>query len=169
MLIHGKTSAHRRSASADWRGLQVEQAHKLADLHADLPRREDAPGTARALATAWCDTLELAPTHCDTVRLLVSEVVTNAVLHSEAPSGAIVRLAASLSDGSVTVTVADAGTGSAPLARVPDPLNGGYGLFLLESEATQWGVDRGSEGTRVWFRLELSPEAEGSDLPVGPG
>jgi anti-sigma regulatory factor (Ser/Thr protein kinase) len=80
------------------------------------------------------------------------------VLHSQAPTEGVIRLAASLSDGSVMVTVADAGTGAAPAPRRPDPLTGGYGLFLLEQEATEWGVDRGPEGTRVWFRLNLSPE-----------
>ena len=165
MLIPSKTRYHRRSGSADWRGgFPVEQAHELADLHADLPRRDDAPGAARALAAAWCDTLDLEPVTCDTVRLLVSEVVTNAVVHSQAPPGAIIKLAASLSDGSVIVTVADSGTGVGPSPRAPDPLDGGYGLFLLEKEAGQWGVDRGPEGTRVWFKLELSPEGEGSEL-----
>ena len=142
----------------------MKRAHELADLHADLPRRDDAPRTARALAAAWCDTVELEPITCDTVRLLVSEVVTNAVLHSEAPPGTNIRLAATLSGGSVMVTVADAGTGAGPSPRAPDPLNGGYGLFLLEKEAEQWGVDRGSEGTRVWFKLELPPEGAGSQL-----
>lgn len=142
----------------------MEQAHELVDLHADLPRRDDAPRTARALAAAWCDAVDLEPIACDTVRLLVSEVVTNAVLHSEAPPGANIKLAATLSDGSVMVTVSDAGTGSGPSPRAPDPLDGGYGLFLLEREAEHWGVDRGSEGTRVWFTLELSPVGEGSEF-----
>jgi anti-sigma regulatory factor (Ser/Thr protein kinase) len=156
MLIPTKTSTQRRPASAHWRGVETVKARELADLHADLPRREDAPGAARALASAWCATLDMQPVQCDTVRLLVSEVVTNAVVHSQAPNRDSIKLAASLSDGSVTVTVADAGTGAAPLPRVPDPLKGGYGLFLLEQEATDWGVDRGAEGTRVWFTLAFS-------------
>jgi anti-sigma regulatory factor (Ser/Thr protein kinase) len=137
----------------------MEQAITHPDLHADLPRRDDAPAAARALATAWCAALDLQPTLCDTVRLLLSEVVTNAVRHSEAPPGANIKVAASLSDDSVMVTVADCGTGAPPSPRAPDPVTGGYGLFLLEQEAEQWGVDRGPAGTRVWFKLEHSPEA----------
>src|SRR6476469_9732459 len=109
MLIPSKTRYHGRPSSADWRGVQMEQAITPPDLHADLPRRDDAPATARALATAWCVSLDLQPMLCDNVRLLVSEVVTNAVVHSEAPDGANVRLAASLSEGNVLVTVSDCG------------------------------------------------------------
>jgi anti-sigma regulatory factor (Ser/Thr protein kinase) len=167
MLIPSRPRSYRRSASADWReGFQVERAHEPADLHADLPRQEGAPGSARMLATAWCDTLNLRSELCDTMRLLVSEVVTNAVLHSEAPPGTSIKLAASLSDGTVMVTVAACGTGPAPSPRTPHPLSGGYGLFLLEKEADQWGVDRGSEGTRVWFRIDLSRDTERSGLEL---
>jgi anti-sigma regulatory factor (Ser/Thr protein kinase) len=158
MPIQGKTGSHRRFTYPDQRGGTLAQERlRSVDLHVELAWCEDAPAMARAVATAWCSALGVEQTVCETVRLLVSEVVTNAIRHSEAGPDTAVSLAASLSDGHVLVTVTDAGTGPPPLPRVPDPFSGGYGLFLLEQESRRWGVDRGADGTRVWFQLDASP------------
>jgi anti-sigma regulatory factor (Ser/Thr protein kinase) len=121
-----------------------------SDLHVDLPMSIDAPQMARGAVVAWARQLPVEPRREDALRLLVSEVVSNAVRHSGAPVDAPIRLAASLVGTDVVVTVADAGTSAFPQMRAPDPLAGGYGLHLIDTEARRWGADR-AEGTRVWF------------------
>ena len=53
------------------------------------------------------------------------------------------------------VTVTDAGDGfSHPIGLPPSP-GRGYGLYLVDKGAREWGIDRVG-GTRVWFELPRS-------------
>jgi hypothetical protein len=52
----------------------------------------------------------------------------------------------------VRVEVIDSGSGFAPEPRDPARATGGFGLFLVDTQAARWGVDR-EGGTRVWFEL----------------
>src|SRR5258705_26448 len=120
-----KASSRRSSRSSL---APASQIPRTADTRPPAFARSSSPASAgRSVAGDGGAGVEREPMTRDTVRRLVSEVGTNAVLHSEAPPGANIKLAASLSDGSVTVTVADAGTGAGPSPRAPDPMNGGYG------------------------------------------
>jgi anti-sigma regulatory factor (Ser/Thr protein kinase) len=88
-----------------------------------------------------------------TLALLVSELVSNAVLHSDAPASSNIQLCArQLGPDGVRVEVTDQGSGFTVVPRDPERLEGGYGLYLVETQATKWGIDRRS-GTCVWFEI----------------
>jgi anti-sigma regulatory factor (Ser/Thr protein kinase) len=115
----------------------------------ELPRAPEAPAIARRqLARSFG--AALAADQLQTVRLLTSELVTNALLHG---AGSI-TLRASLQDHRLHVEVIDEGNGldrPPPTRHDPDHV-GGYGLQIVDSEASRWGVGRGT--THVWFELE---------------
>lgn len=118
-------------------------------LALELPRAPEAPGIARQqLARSFGAALEAD--QLQTVRLLTSELVTNALLHGAGN----ITLLASLHDHLLHVEVIDEGEGldrTAPARRGPDYV-GGYGLRIVDSEASRWGVRHGT--THVWFELE---------------
>jgi anti-sigma regulatory factor (Ser/Thr protein kinase) len=89
----------------------------------------------------------------DTAVLCLSELVTNAVIHSHA--GCIVRVR--LEDAVLRTTVRDHGTaGAASHVPFEDPLRvHGRGLLVVEALATRWGYELDTEGTTVWFELEV--------------
>jgi anti-sigma regulatory factor (Ser/Thr protein kinase) len=116
-----------------------------------------APSRARSAIEAFASERELGSAHAATLTLLVSELVTNAVLHSDAPAGKI-RLIVWMVDGrrhAIRVEVTDEGSGFEPTSCVGrgDHAAGGLGLYLVEREATRWGV-RLNGVTRVWFELD---------------
>lgn len=124
-------------------------------LSLELERSVEAPTIARAAANSLCDDLGLCPSLRSTCLLLVSEVVSNAVLHSSAPLDAAILFTASSADDAVRITVTDAGRGfSYPVGVAPSP-GRGYGLYLVDKAAREWGIDRVG-GTRVWFELPRS-------------
>ena len=131
-----------------------EGARAPSSLRLSLGRDAQAPCLARARVREFCERAALSARECDALTLLVSELVTNAVLHSQGPAASeIVVHAGMLEQGTVRVEVVDPGGGFD--ARPRDPLReiGGYGLLLVDDQATRWGVDR-EGGTRVWFELE---------------
>ena len=62
------------------------------------------------------------------------------------------RLAARFAKGQIRVEVTDEGSGFTPQPRDPANSDRGYGLYLLEQQASAWGVDQ-SSGNTVWFEL----------------
>jgi DNA-binding NarL/FixJ family response regulator len=87
----------------------------------------------------------------DTVLLLTSEVVTNAVRHADAGCQVVVER---LRD-TLRVSVVDEGAGM-PAPRVAgDEAESGRGLALVDTLATDWGVDALPNGKRVWFEVGL--------------
>jgi anti-sigma regulatory factor (Ser/Thr protein kinase) len=122
-----------------------------AALALELPRAPEAPGIARRrLARSFGDVLDKSQLH--TARLLTSELVTNALIHG---AGSI-TLRANLDADRLLVEVIDEGNGMdrAPASRDPDRV-GGYGLLIVDSEASRWGTGQGT--THVWFELERLP------------
>ncbi len=122
-------------------------------LRLELERNPEAPSLARAAIAGFFEERDVGVDALATLTLLVSELVSNAVIHSDAPpSSAIVLRARPLDDGSVRVEVTDQGSGFTPVPRDPERHRGGYGLYLVEKQATRWGVDK-EDGVRVWFEL----------------
>jgi anti-sigma regulatory factor (Ser/Thr protein kinase) len=123
---------------------------QVGPLAFELPRAPDAPGIARRqLARSFGDALNAD--QLQTVRLLTSELVTNALLHG---AGSITLLA-SLVDHRLHVEVIDEGDGlgsTAPGRHDSDHV-GGYGLRIVDSEASRWGIGHGTTPL-VWFELE---------------
>ncbi|MGH9015164.1 MAG: ATP-binding protein [Acidimicrobiia bacterium] len=98
--------------------------------------------TRSCLSSAPKETIERAV-------LLVSELVTNAVVHAACD----VRLR--VTPGSpVRVEVRDENA-EPPQARGREPLEvGGFGLVIVESVASRWGVEPQPTGKVVWFELD---------------
>ncbi len=118
-----------------------------------LGRSPEAPSLARAATAGLLEQREIDPERMSTLTLLVSEIVSNAVLHADAPpSSEILLCFRLLDDGAVRVEVTDQGNGFTPVPRDPQQYGGGYGLYLVEDQASRWGVDS-QDGTRVWFEL----------------
>jgi signal transduction histidine kinase len=108
------------------------------------PRPESARLARRALhAHGLHDDVE------HTVTLLATEIVGNAVRHAALRTDQRIVFFARLDDDFARVEVADPGMGFDP-ARVKTE---GYGLKLLTTLATRWGVDT-RRGCRVWFEVD---------------
>ena len=94
------------------------------------------------------------------VRLLVSELVTNSVQHGGAGPDDSVRLDVSFTDQIVRVQVSDNGPPFTPPASPPpDDADRGWGLFLVQQLAQDWGMADGVSG--VWFEVRRTGEGEG--------
>jgi anti-sigma regulatory factor (Ser/Thr protein kinase) len=113
----------------------------------------DAAAEARrALATLHAD---LDPPLLETLRLLVTELVTNSVRHTDCDS---LTLRIAVGKAAVLTEVADDAPGfdfetfvtSESGAHDPDT---GWGLFLVERLARNWGVKEDGSTKRVWFEL----------------
>jgi anti-sigma regulatory factor (Ser/Thr protein kinase) len=121
---------------------------QAAPLAVELPRVPEAPGIARRqLARVFGGALEQSRLH--TARLLTSELVTNALLHG---AGGI-TLHASLNDDRLLVEVIDEGlsVNATPRTERDSDGLGGWGLRIVDSEASRWGTSNGP--THVWFEL----------------
>jgi anti-sigma regulatory factor (Ser/Thr protein kinase) len=90
------------------------------------------------------------------VLLLLTELVTNAVRHSGLRPDESVRVELHQWSRRVRVEVVDTGTQFTrirPSAR--EDQSGGWGLFLVDRIANDWGVGRSASGTCVWFEIEF--------------
>jgi anti-sigma regulatory factor (Ser/Thr protein kinase) len=88
------------------------------------------------------------------VRLLVSELVTNAIRHADLAPDEGIRLIVEESAAGLRVEVHDPGRGFDWTGRdrgAEEP--GGWGLYLVETLADRWGVDR-NDVTTVWFEVD---------------
>ena len=112
---------------------------------------EAAAAARQAVATA--DGSLPSPVREDLL-LLVTELVTNAVRHAGTGPEGSVELRVRMTPGSVRVEVVDAGTGFSHEVAAPSPDDaGGWGLYLVDRIADDWGVVTSASGTRVWFEL----------------
>jgi anti-sigma regulatory factor (Ser/Thr protein kinase) len=90
----------------------------------------------------------------DDVRLLLTELITNALRHAGLRPGDEIGVKAELTDDTVRLEVHDPGRDGPISQRAPDARDGGYGLFLVDSLTTEWGVER-RDGTTVWAELAV--------------
>jgi anti-sigma regulatory factor (Ser/Thr protein kinase) len=98
------------------------------------------------------------------VRLLVSELVTNSVKHARVTENDSIMLEVKIEDDVVRVEVRDPGPGfDAPSATPPDDAHEGWGLFLVEQLADQWGVEK--ERQAVWFQIDCAKRAASAGEP----
>jgi anti-sigma regulatory factor (Ser/Thr protein kinase) len=128
--------------------------------------------TASRLALAGLED-RLDPNVLFDIRLLVSELVTNCVKHAAVGPEDSIMLNVDIRERDVRVSVSDEGPGfeppETPLSEQAAEAGSGWGLFLVDQLADQWGVERHS-GAIVWFELprrrEDSAEAGGGDRQV---
>jgi anti-sigma regulatory factor (Ser/Thr protein kinase) len=115
-----------------------------------LPPEQSTAGAARSLLEDWFGRM-LAPFVLETAKLLVSELVTNALVHGKGQ----VTLRAVLGGGELFVEVIDEGDGfELPEIDHEAYHDGGWGLRIVATEATRWGVFEGGP-TQIWFVLDL--------------
>jgi anti-sigma regulatory factor (Ser/Thr protein kinase) len=113
----------------------------------------DAAAEARrAIAQLRAD---LDPPLMETLRLLVTELVTNSVRHTNCDS---LMLRVAVGKSAVLTEVADDGAVFDPAAHAlaeeeARDAEGGWGLFLVERLARDWGVKDDGRSKRVWFEL----------------
>jgi two-component sensor histidine kinase len=89
--------------------------------------------------------------------LLISEIVSNSVLHGRAGDGDQIELALSWNADHVRLEVVDEGPGF-QVQQADSDRPGGWGLALVESMSSRWGIERGAR-TRVWFELGTAQAA----------
>jgi anti-sigma regulatory factor (Ser/Thr protein kinase) len=113
-----------------------------------LPPEPIAPTLARAAVAA----VGLPEAVASDIELLATEIVSNAVRHANLdPSEEIIlRIVA---DGYVRVEVTDLGPPFEPKLRRLEPGPSGWGLFLVDTISTSWGVEAEGIGKKVWFEL----------------
>ena len=94
--------------------------------------------------------------------LVLSELLSNAIRHATPLPGRTVRVAWTLSDESLQVSVSDGGGVTRPHAGHLSPSSlGGRGLAIVECLSSTWGI-RASDGViTVWAVL---PAPGGGDL-----
>ena len=121
-------------------------------LKLELERTPEAPALGRAAIIGLTEDRAFSPGTIATLTLLVSEIVTNAVVHPQVDPPGRIGFYARLRQGRLRVEVSDPGDGFVPRPRDPSQPEGGYGLYLLQKEATSWGVERAPH-TTVWFEV----------------
>jgi anti-sigma regulatory factor (Ser/Thr protein kinase) len=81
--------------------------------------------------------------------LLTDELVSNVVRHVGSP----MQVRASRAGASIRIEVDDAST-DPPIRRTPEELDEhGRGILLVETIASEWGVDIHDGGKTIWFEI----------------
>jgi anti-sigma regulatory factor (Ser/Thr protein kinase) len=103
---------------------------------------------------------QLAETGATDVGLIVSELVTNSVLHANVGPDQTLTVECTALPDRLRITVTDPGSRVEPHLRAPDHhARGGYGLMIVETLCSAWGVVRNSAGaTSVWCDLPLDTQ-----------
>jgi anti-sigma regulatory factor (Ser/Thr protein kinase) len=91
------------------------------------------------------------------VALILSELVTNSVLHADVGSDQTLTVECTALPGCLRITVTDPGSCLEPRVRALDrEAGGGYGLRIVESLSSAWGVVHNTVGaTSVWCDVPL--------------
>ena len=118
----------------------------------ELPCRPESAGCARKLVTAALTAWSAAELG-DVAELLVSELVANAVRHTGCTR---IAVSATRQTASVWVGVRDS-SGALPCRTAPTwEAESGYGLGLVETLSSRWGVAWAPFGKWVWFELRTA-------------
>jgi anti-sigma regulatory factor (Ser/Thr protein kinase) len=116
----------------------------------DLIAGPEAPAEARWFLNAAVANLRLDE-ELKISTLLVSELMSNAVRHGGGAPGSWIGLTITDTGPFVRVAVCDQGPGFDP-AEIDWTGHRG-GLFLLDTLAYDWGIERNAAATEVWFEI----------------
>ncbi len=125
--------------------MAIAPAHH--DVVTALRPTPEAAGAARRLLLREGLDADLDHTVC----LLTSELVTNSVRHARLRPDDRIVLAARLTPDFARIEIRDSGPGFDPEVRHGAD---GFGLRMLDTLSSRWGVDRDDSGTRVWFEVD---------------
>jgi anti-sigma regulatory factor (Ser/Thr protein kinase) len=128
--------------------MNLAAGSRLPSWSKDLIAGPEAPSEARWFLNSAVAHLRLDE-ELQVSTLLVSELTSNAVRHG-AP-GSWVGLTITDTGPFVRVAVCDQGPGF-DLAEIDRRGHRG-GLFLLDTLAYDWGIERRAVGTEVWFEI----------------
>ena len=119
-----------------------------------LPHDEKGPAQARATVTEAM--AGLPADAVDTARLLVTELVTNSVKHTPTQTADDIRMRLAIRGDTLRVEVRDRGERS-PIIRSEEQRRdgSGFGLYLVDQLASEWGIGSADPGHVVWFELGL--------------
>lgn len=121
----------------------------------DLPPEPESAKKARDSLGRFAASI---PSHkLDGARLAVSEIVTNSLRHAKlSTKDDKISLHIEAADGILGGEVCDTGNGfePPPEASPGDFLEGGWGLYLVDTVCERWGVKKG-EMFCVWFEIKL--------------
>ena len=140
-------------------GEAAAAAESERTLRLEIPSALMAPRTARVALRELLADHPLAAPRLDTLTLLVSETVTNAVMHVETEGERVVEFNVTVTADLTRVRISDTGSGfewpaeSLPPGRV----DGGYGITLLDGQASRWGTRRVPGRFTVWFEVDHVP------------
>jgi anti-sigma regulatory factor (Ser/Thr protein kinase) len=116
----------------------------------DLIAGPEAPAEARWFLNTAVAHLRLDE-ELKIATLLVSELTSNAVRHGGGAPGSWVGVAITDTGPFVRVAVCDQGPGF-DLTEIDWRGHRG-GLFLLDTLAYDWGIERNAAGTEMWFEI----------------
>ena len=130
-----------------------------------FPRTLEAAGKARGFLREVLSS-RIPPQVLDDVILMTSELAVNGVRHVPAPEGDWLEVLVDYGDDVLKVSVRDPGKDFA----TKDGLHssgevGGWGLSLVSSLSSRWGVAPEPDGTAVWFEVDR-PAAGDADWPA---
>ena len=154
-LDHPQPVGDPRAAAAEPAPPPVESGDGLARLVLWLVSTPKAVPAARRALDSLSDYCDEEGFH--SLQLLVSELVTNAVRHTGLDATDSIGMEVAITESKVRVDITDRGPGFDPDA-VPEPdpgTPGGWGLYLVETMAARWAVERDdARRNRVWFELD---------------
>jgi anti-sigma regulatory factor (Ser/Thr protein kinase) len=141
----------RKELAPGSRGLAGGDSKMRSDMSFELAGGPYAVTAAR-LALSDLDS-HVDPSVAFDVRLLVSELVTNSVKHAHVSEDDSIYLDVRMDGPIVRIEVRDSGPGFEPPAiSPPEDADEGWGLFLVEQLADEWGVVRDRQA--VWFQID---------------
>src|SRR5215210_4858781 len=108
----------------------------------------EAAAEARRAITAL--RADLDPPVIETLRLLVTELVTNSVRHTECDA---IELRVAVGSSAVLTEVVDDGPVFEPDPETLEDPDRGWGLYLVQRLAPNWGIRKDDGTKRVWFEL----------------
>ena len=114
-----------------------------------------APASARAALSAL--EAHVGEDQLQALRLVVTELLTNSIRHAGIDERAVIGVHLRVEDGLLRCTVSDPGAGfeKPEVVRPHQDRAGGFGLVILESVSSDWGVMR-DELFRVWFEVPIA-------------
>ena len=129
--------------------------------HEVLPAGPAAGSQARTVVRRLCAEAGIDANGTEVALLIAHELVANAVEHGAGTP----ELTLALDDARLRIEVTDHDA----TVPTPSPLSDelterGRGLMLVETLSSSWGVDPSPEGKTVWCEIDLTAEAEDTDV-----